>query len=176
MEKHEIKIPNGCVVDYITTEKNSIVVTFKAVNPNLPKTWEEFCENYPTKVGECYITTTSDILQVSSTYGNTRVALRDRDLLPDRATAEAVLALCQLIQLRDCYNQGWQPNWEKEEEKYCIYFWKDTIETYEPKNVIEILTFKSEELRNQFLENFSDLIEKTKPLYGIKEGGQDDIQ
>lgn len=31
-----------------------------------------------------------------------------------------------------------------------------------------ILHFKSEEVRDLFIENFRDLIEKLKPLYGIK--------
>lgn len=35
-----------------------------------------------------------------------------------------------------------------------------------------ILYFKTQELRDEFLRNFRDLIEKLKPLYGIKEGGE----
>ena len=36
-----------------------------------------------------------------------------------------------------------------------------------------LLYFKSKELRDEFLQNFRDLIEKLKPLYGIKEGGRE---
>lgn len=173
--KRVLEIPEGCEVDSITTEENSVVVTFKQKEPQLPKTWEEFCENYPTKVGECYITTTSDILQASSIYGNIRVALRDRDLLPDHSTAEAVLALCQLIQLRECYNQGWQPNWsDLKEAKYIIMFVDNKIDKdIAASCVYSPLYFKTKELRDQFLENFRDLIEKLKPLYGIMEGGEE---
>lgn len=168
----KVEIPEGCEVDSITTEGGSVVVTFKQKENQLPETWVEFCENYPTKAGECYITTTSDIIQASATYGNTRVALRDRDLLPDRATAEAVLALCQLIQLRDCYNQGWVPNWNDDDEKKHMII----LKAGEPIQIAPFYTmaysplyFKTNELCDQFLGNFRGLIEKLKPLYGIKE-------
>ena len=68
-----------------------------------PKTWEEFCEIYPTQKGEAYINSCSCVLEISE--------VRNRGFknnLPDRKSAEAHLALMQLHQLRDYYRQGWK--------------------------------------------------------------------
>jgi len=84
---------------------------------------------------------------------------------PNREEAEACLALAQLCQLRDRYNNGWKPNWEDyNETKYCIEFCQGRIETIDRVNCHKILTFKTEDLRDKFLENFKDLIETAKPL------------
>ena len=74
----------------------------------LPKSWEEFCENNNVHIGEAYIDSCSIISELliekdrSKFYKNT---------LPDEALAEQHLALMQLHQLRDCYRQGWKPDW-----------------------------------------------------------------
>ena len=56
--------------------------------------------------------------------------------------------------------------------KFSIEFCDNEISCDTIVRVPVILHFKSEELRDEFLENFGDLIEKLKPLYGIKEGGE----
>ena len=96
----------------------------------------------------------------------------DRTWLPNRATAEAVLALCQLIQLRNCYNGDWVPDWTDEERKYMIEFYENDISNSICYASSKIFFFKTEELRDEFLRNFRPLIEKLRPLYGIKEGGE----
>lgn len=128
---------------------------------------------FPAKVGEVIITGTSEFSTV--TNERMRIKCADRNLLPDRATAEAVLALCQLIQLRNAYNGDWVPDWDDEEqEKYVITFvCCDEITITDSYNdAYSPLYFKNEELAKEFLRYFRDLIEKIKPLYGIKEGGQ----
>lgn len=141
----------------------------------LPKSWEEFCKIYPVKDEECYITSSSSIVTaLSRKETSARFVVQDSNVLQDHATAEAVLALCQLIQLRNCYNGDWVPDWEDNEAKWIILFSKKTIETTTCTYVTASeLYFKSEELRDEFLRNFRDLIEKIKPLYGIKEGGEE---
>ena len=49
-------------------------------------------------------------------------------------------------------------------KKYTIYFNADTILSGHVFNTQYILAFKTEELRDKFLENFRDLIETAKPL------------
>ena len=98
----------------------------------------------------------------------------DKNLLPDRATAEAVLTLCQLIQLRKCYNGDWVPKCnDYTQKKYVIFFNENelrAVETHSCEN--RLLIFTTKELRDEFLRNFRPLIEKLKQLYGIKEGGE----
>ena len=84
--------------------------------------------------------------------------------MPSKEAAEAHLALMQLHQLRDCYRQGWVPNWEDNSKKYvieriCKYF---DIDWYADTNCF--LAFQTKELAEEFLVNFQDLIEKAGDL------------
>jgi len=129
----------------------------------LPETWEEFCINTHTKDGECYIDTFGFILHRECDC--TRKFDTDKNTLPNRKTAEAMLALCQLIQLRDHYNDGWEPDWKDVwKSKYCIVSDGQILRSDEHHTASRVLAFKTAELRDQFLENFRDLIEIAKPL------------
>lgn len=110
-----------------------------------PKSWEEFCEMFPGI---------------------------DVNLLPDRATCEAVQSLCQLIWLRNAYNGDWMPDWNKSIDKIVIDFCRDgDLRTFYAQGEVTLLAFKDKETADEFLRNFRPLIEKLKPLYGIREGG-----
>lgn len=167
METKEIKIecPEGYEVDKEKSTFEKIV--FKKAKKSLPKTWEEFYDTYPLNNGETFIDSTCDIKTISPENSNytTRCYKNSCNLLPDKETAEAMLALCQLIQLRDCYNSGLRPDWTNDdEEKFVLYFYKEEIIFNSTYSSSYILAFRSEELRNLFYRNFKDLIEKAKPL------------
>ena len=174
MEKErKITAPEGCEIEQVKIVDGVAVVTFKEKERKLPKSWEEFCEMCPVKHGECYVDGTCNVI-LREIVGITRSVKKDRNVLPDHATAEAVLALCQLIQLRDCYNGDWVPDWnDVMVTKYCIFFERSNIRSSAMLGCPELLYFTTEELRDEFLENFRDLVEKLKPLYGIKEGGEE---
>lgn len=141
----------------------------------LPKSWEEFCEMYPIKREEYFVSSASVIANTLSRKGDNseRLVNSDSNVLPDHATAEAVLTLCQLIQLRNCYNGDWVPDWNDTSVKHTIEFESDRIFENYSKTFPQILYFKTKDLRDEFLRNFRDLVEKLEPLYGIKEGGQE---
>ena len=69
----------------------------------------------------------------------------------------------QLHQLRDCYRQGWKPDWKSMTDKYCIVNceWPSIVSytTY-----VRFLSFQSSEIAQQFLDNFRDLIEEAGDL------------
>lgn len=139
-------------------------IKFKPIKPQLPKTWEEFCKTHPKKAGEALITLDSNIdtLEIGNLIRNPKY---DKYLLPSKEYAEAMLALCQLIQLRDCYNNGWKPDWcDAKQYKYCIKM--DGMEIMKAVHLdfSYILAFKSKELRDEFAKNFISLIEVAKPL------------
>lgn len=124
----------------------------------LPKTWEEFCSDYKVQNGECFISSNSTIVKVPS---NKRLAYSDQNLLPNRQAAEAHLALIKLHQLRDCYRQGWKPDWKNNNlPKYCIYCvnkeQKFDIDSFYERR--EFLAFQSRKLAEEFLNNFRDFI------------------
>lgn len=174
MKEIKFEIPADCDVDKIEKQDGHIVVTFKEKERKLPKSWEEFCKIFPIKNGkEHYINTSSKILNRFKD-DCIRNEYEDKNILPDRATAEAVLALCQLIQLRNAYNGDWVPDWDNpKENKWTIIFYQNKTDIDVANNLSHILYFKSQDLRNEFLRCFRQLIEKLKPLYGIKEGGEE---
>jgi len=89
----------------------------------------------------------------------------NRNTFPSKEEAIAAIALAQLCQLRDRYNDGWKPNWEiTSSDKYVIYYGNGRICKHACSTVSSPLAFKTAELRDEFLNNFRDLIEQAKPL------------
>jgi len=153
-----IEIPEGFELKKVSDTEYKIVKKEKC----LPKTWEEFCELYPIKKDEYFITSGC---RIEASDLGTRGSIIDKNLLSSKEKAEAILALCQLIQLRDCYNDGWKPDWNITSCKPIIYLCGGKFKTDLNTISERILVFKSEELRDEFFDNFRDLIEKLKPLY-----------
>lgn len=166
----EMKIvpPEGYEID---TENSTFeCIKFKKIEKSLPKTWEEFCELTPIKNGESFFDESSKVFTLCKVnkFNNKRHEDINKNLLPNKETAEAMLALCQLIQLRDCYNDGWTPDWKNyEEDKWVIYVYESAVMS-SMSSVFnshqKILAFRTAELRNNFHKNFRDLIEIAKPL------------
>ena len=131
---------------------------------NFPKDWEDFCTNYKNKhnEGECYISTGSEIRE--STAEDKVNPKSDKNLVPNKQCAEAVLALTQLLQLREFYRQGWKPNLTASTGIFAIFYMKNKYTVEEFIYSSEFLTFQTREIANEFLFNFRDLIEKAGDL------------
>lgn len=139
----------------------SIFTEEELTEVELPKTWEEFCENNPIKEKECFIDDCCSIIEVEG-KNHTRSSSIDRNILPSRETAEAHLAYIQLHQLRNRYRQGWIPT--RNHIHYCIERNYDEIYTTEYESISRFLSFQSLEIAKKFLNNFKDLIEKAGDL------------
>jgi hypothetical protein len=121
---------------------------------SLPKSWEEYCEINPylTKDKEFFLAPDGTINNILQPYYR-RI---DFSLaMSSKKKAEQFVVLSKLIQIRDYYNQGWEPNWNDDTSKYTIgviennlYF---DITTYSNK----LFTFKSKEIRDEFFVNFA---------------------
>ena len=85
-------------------------------------------------------------------------------MLPSEEAANAHLALMQLHQLRDCYRQGWVPDWNDLEFKYCIYCIRNYYKICQSMNNNYFLSFQSQEIAEKFLKNFKDLIKQAGDL------------
>lgn len=59
---------------------------------------------------------------------------------------------------------GWKPDWKNNENKFTIEIIDGEITTYWDNRRSRILSFQSIEVRDKFLENFRELIEKAKEL------------
>ena len=82
----------------------------------------------------------------------------------DKEIAEAYATLPQLIRLMDEYNEGWKPNYKDKEDKHCIGYYEGELDLFSNQYTQRILVFKTEEIRDKFLEDHRDLIEIAKPL------------
>ena len=76
----------------------------------------------------------------------------------------ALEALRKLIILRDYYNEGWQPDWKDNFCKYTIECYESELYTDDSYNFDKVMSFKTEELRDKFLEEQRELLEIAKPL------------
>ena len=76
----------------------------------------------------------------------------------------AIEALRKLIILRDYYNEGWQPDWEDDEWKYFIEYYRGKLSVERTCGNNRVLAFKSKEIRDKFLEEQKELLEIAKPL------------
>ena len=83
---------------------------------------------------------------------------------PTQELADASEALRRLLFLRDYYNEEWQPDWKDEEKKFSIEIYEGEFDTFESVECQRVFSFKTEEIRDKFLEDQRELLEIAKPL------------
>ena len=132
--------------------------TEKELNP-LPRSWKEFCKNYPKAIGEAFVDTLS-IIFCNDEDGSKRNISSDRNFCPSKKSAEAHLAMIQLEQLRDCYNNnseawGWS---------YSIIKRNGIPELVRGCDHDTFLRCNNETVAKEFLKCFRILIEKAGDL------------
>ena len=94
MKETKIEIPACCEVEKIETQDGHVLVTFKAIETQLPKTWEEFCENHERSTNEYYFDVNSSIERIYDVAP--RHPVMDRNVLHNRETAPAVVEIMSL--------------------------------------------------------------------------------
>ena len=153
MRNLQITIPEGYEIDKELSTFENIV--FKPTVVALPKTWEELKEinGYCTTS----VSKTTRVVGLSVINDNCNV-------FATKEQAEACIALAQLSQLMQVYNDGWVPNWKDGDWKYNIEGYEDKFLIENRSSWISFLTFKTRPLAETFLENFKDLITIAKPL------------
>ena len=152
----EIEVPDGYKAVY-----NKDTQKVEIVRVELPKSWEEYCKQNPIVDWEYFINERSEIDEIRKREKNPET---DKSTIQTKDMAEAFIALMQLVQLRDCYRQGWKPNWKGKTVKQNIICFEGVLGTDWSINVQYVLSFQSKGIRNEFLENFKDLIEQAKEL------------
>ena len=156
----KIQIPDNCKLikngdTYIVKEKK-----------DKPRSWEEFCKNYPIKKGEVYIDGASHIENIGPNYiTDQRDIISDKNICTSEEEAEAFLALMQLRQLR----KAWVGDWEYTYGKtlgYITYSFrqKQILVDYGCTWHSSVLSFPTKEMAEEFLKYFKDLCETAKIL------------
>ena len=128
----------------------------------LPNTWEKFCSTHEIKIGEYYINVNSEIMPINHIASRHKES--DRNMFCNRQAAVAHLALMQLHQLRDCYRQGWIPNWNDGTIKHCIKAKGRAVYLYTSQQTNQFLSFQTKDVADEFINNFSDLIQQAADL------------
>ena len=151
----KINIPDNCELirkgdTYIIKEKYH------------PRTWEEYCERYPRRKGEFYFKEGGTIVAIDNTAGMNKNPEQDKVLMNSLAETRAFVALMQLRQLWKAWVGDFKFNWDSEDYFCIINTLVDptVVETSYPK----VLSFPSEEMADEFLECFEDLIKQAQPL------------
>ena len=154
MKTKEMIIPPGWEIDEVRGNKIILMESKK----ELPKTWEECI----AKIKDLeYIDTNGSIEGV---YFNVNMVTDHINDIPV-GLGKPMLALMQLLVCREIYRQGWKPNWyDSKTKKWVIECVNNNITSMTYMQTSKVLSFQSEEIRDQFLENFKDLIEEAKEL------------
>lgn len=156
MKSLKINVPEGFEVDKEKSTFEEIV--FKPIVKELPKKWEDLekISGWLVLLGSSNPYKTID--QVPTPF--------HRNVYYTEAQAKAAIALAQLTQLREVYRDGWQPDWtDSSQPKFVIERHKCYINSGGSYFFVNyFLSFQSAEIRDQFLENFRDLIEEASPL------------
>lgn len=152
-----INIPEGFELKKVSEIEYQIVPKER----KLPKTWEEFCEINNIRDNEYFIATNSIIIK---SINNHRLTYADKNLCSSKEIAEGILALIQLIQLRDYYNNGWKP--KDNEWIYTLYcdhgMWR--MHFGDPGSNC-LFYFQNKEVAVKFGCSFKDLLDKVKYLF-----------
>lgn len=129
----------------------------------LPKSWVEL-----RKVKGFYVDDDSRVCQALNFNIGYSTDVDNQNIFPTKEEAEACLALSQLCQLRDAYNGEPLANWcdwsDDTQTKYNICIIKNKINCSSWYNSHGVLSFKTAELRDTFLQNFEELILIAQPL------------
>ena len=128
----------------------------------LPNTWEEFCKMYQIEKDrkEWFIDADST---PRYEYKGKRYINECKNLLPSKQAAKAHIAYMKLHYLRDCYRQGWKPDWSNSKQ-WCIMFDTDTFIVQTGIYYNRFLSFQSKEIAEKFFNNFKDFIETAGDL------------
>jgi hypothetical protein len=155
--------PEVSSLEALTAIVSALLKEYEKQN-ELPKTWEEFCKRNPVTPDEYWIETIES-RYCNNTFEREKDIDMDKNVCVSLQEAQAFTALMQLRQLRKAYVKDWEPDWENDYKyKYGVNFSGNKLMILEWCETSCTLSFPTEELAKQFLNNFKDLLEIAKPL------------
>ena len=120
---------------------------------SLPKSWQEFCEINPyiNKNKDFFIPADGTVTAIPQSYFRSGMSFT----MPSEKRAKQFVVLNKLLQIRDYYNQGWEPDWLNDiEDKYVITTNKNGLCRCTSWFSNYLFAFKTKELRDEFFQNF----------------------
>lgn len=157
MKEIKVQIPDNYE---LIKDGDTYIIKEKKQAP--PRSWEEFCKNYPRTTYEYFIRGDSSLEQIYNNNGP-RNTKRDKNICTSKEEAKAFLALMQLRQLR----KAWIGDWEytKSEGSYGIIAkTDDSLEVGVYGTFRRNMLFPTRKMAEDFLNCFKDLCETAKIL------------
>lgn len=149
-ERIQISVPQGYYL--VKSDDN----TYKLVKKrSLPCSWDEFIKEYPTVENPWYIDTYANIYKIAESRKLNGIF--DRNLLDTQDEAIGILALCQLIRLRNCYWEDWRPQLGPK-PMYAITFRDNELIPSVVYHCNEIFVFDTAWKRDRFMMSFRELL------------------
>lgn len=154
----KIQIPDNCELI-----KDGNIYIVKEKKNDKPRSWEEFCENYPITKDEFWLSDGGRIRQVDSqNIGKCRTY---KNWCTSKEEAEAFLALMQLRQLRKAWVGDWEYTYGKTLGSITYSFrQKQILVDYGYTWHNSVLSFPTKEMAEEFLTCFRNLCETAKIL------------
>lgn len=121
------------------------------IDYRLPKTWEE----YRKMKGD-----EGEKANAALSFAYTSI----NGAFADYHDTQKHIALMKLHLLRDEYRRGWKPDWSEQSVKHTILIDHDDIVVGKSYVISCFLAFQTEELAEEFLNNFRELIEEAGDL------------
>jgi hypothetical protein len=124
--------------------------------------YDEICENLfpedllklPEVISGYYVSNISGgIMPFSEAGGKYRVGVAYSD-----KQAKGVAAFCELSQILPIFNEGWEPDWNKNYEKWCIKTTSLGINVTGYNHIPHFLSFETKEKAELFLKGKINLI------------------
>lgn len=127
---------------------------------DLPKTWGEYCEIKGYHTANRSFKDYREWIKGSDMGKDYNLFWDDPCEIPSKYIASR-----KLEKLRNHYNDGWKPNYtDKDQRKHVMCKNKNSYESYHTYNIHHFLSFKTEQLRKEFLTNFRELIIEAEDL------------
>ena len=120
---------------------------------NRVKSWEDAYTIAIREIGyfinsQCHILETDEPVYYS----------QNKNVVPSKRHAKSILATSQLMVIAEALNEGWKPNYEDSQNKYCVnYDEGDLIVDYCIVTCTNPIVFKSEETAKYAITQFPEL-------------------
>ena len=151
-----INITEGFEIDKEQSTERQIVL--RKID-NRARSWEEYCKKMEGKSSYYYDGLFEKVK--SSKFGSSPLLAE----FEDKEDIEILVAFCKLFHLRRDWVGEWKPDWKnKKQWKFSIVSDTDKIEKGIGRTLSRSLSFPTEEMRDEFIETFKDLLEIAKPL------------
>lgn len=172
-EELKITIPEDHEIDWQESAKQEKIV-FKKKDTK-PRSWKEYCQLQKESNAVGYFI--DSYCGISEAEWSTFWIETNewRSTIPSKELAEAFLAMMQLMSLRQEWihkysleiglTKDWEPDWKNSDEtKYCLIQLEDVIKIYKYNTENHTLSFPTEEMAEDFVNCFKDLLNVARPL------------